>query len=1217
MTNRTIIDEAVIYVVTVGEVGPAGPAGGGGGGGGPVNAVDVVVTPSGNLTSINAQAALVELQLDIDNRALASHNHAGVYQPLDGDLTSISGLSGTGFLKRAGVDSWVLDSSAYALASHDHAGVYQPLDADLTAIAALAGSSGILTKTAPNTWALDTNVYALASHDHAGVYQPLDADLTAIAALGFSATAFLKKTALDTWVLDTTVYAPLNSPTFTGTPAGPTAAVDTNTTQLATTAFVIGQGYLKSAAAAAAYQPLDGDLTAIAALAGTGGILTKIGVNTWSLDTNTYALASHTHTGVYEPAYSAGTTGQAWRGDKTWQSIPTILGYTPVNRAGDSGLGTMVFDAAAEIYKPGTASQFFIGSTNDVSTGAGLKLHGGTWGVIYDAGAWELFTGQGGTSYCLRGSPAGSLDFNGTIFAWASYGLDANALGTGTVPIARIGTTGTRNSSAFYRGDDSWSNAIVGPFYFGVPGLYYSLLDDNILLFANNSATITPSDTTGWIDIHAGSNGAQLFMTGRDYASPGTFSLVANDGTNTASLSGIPTGLLSWSGAFEFWTYLYSGYSDARMALGAAPFTHKAFYANPTFTDTSQNLSTFYSGATVNDNNNDFTHFHGALLLVAAGKTVSTVYGFRANEAIGSGTITTQYGVYVPSLTKGATNYAVWTGGTTPSIFGGQVSVLNAVSTVSTGTAPYACTSTTLNTNLNADLLDGQHGSYYQNASNLNAGTLPDARFPATLPAASGVNLTNLNASNLASGTVPTARLGSGTANNTTFYRGDQTFTNVLNGSLGLVTTPFAWGGVVPYALNVRHVSLAAHSGSVNAYIAANVYYDGSTWKYINTGEAGVLAITAVTGGVSYTFYSAVSASAGSSATLVTNASLSAAGDFSAITVSPGALANWYLGQSGSNPYINLDSGDYISYNRSTNRLTVNIGGTDYFYVDDSDIVWCKNGVDSQGPITTNSSSGMTAPKFVSTVATGTQPYACTSTTLNTNLNAQYVNGYATSESTAASSVACRTSAGYLFAVYFNMSAGDETSTGDRYIFMNGTDGYFRRKTLANVKTEIVTAAAVNTAIGGLSTVNFKQNVNLVSDVGGAGTLYSTSVRDSTTANAANMVIDGTGGYIQRSTSSARYKRNIQNATHGLAQVLQLRPVTYQGKGPLDGDKVHGGLISEEVHAVGLSEFVTYRGNLPDGLAYGNMVSLLVKALQEEHAITQALEARVALLEAA
>jgi hypothetical protein len=47
---------------------------------------------------------------------------------------------------------------------------------------------------------------------------------------------------------------------------------------------------------------------------------------------------------------------------------------------------------------------------------------------------------------------------------------------------------------------------------------------------------------------------------------------------------------------------------------------------------------------------------------------------------------------------------------------------------------------------LNADLLDNQQGSFYQNAGNLNAGT------------------------------VPTIRLGSGTANSTTFLRGDNTW---------------------------------------------------------------------------------------------------------------------------------------------------------------------------------------------------------------------------------------------------------------------------------------------------------------------------------------------------------------------------------------------------------------------------------------------------------
>src|SRR6056300_1044266 len=45
------------------------------------------------------------------------------------------------------------------------------------------------------------------------------------------------------------------------------------------------------------------------------------------------------------------------------------------------------------------------------------------------------------------------------------------------------------------------------------------------------------------------------------------------------------------------------------------------------------------------------------------------------------------------------------------------------------------------------------------NASNVASGTLPDARFPATLPAADGSNLTNLNATNVASGTLSSDRL--------------------------------------------------------------------------------------------------------------------------------------------------------------------------------------------------------------------------------------------------------------------------------------------------------------------------------------------------------------------------------------------------------------------------------------------------------------------------
>ena len=115
-------------------------------------------------------------------------------------------------------------------------------------------------------------------------------------------------------------------------------------------------------------------------------------------------------------------------------------------------------------------------------------------------------------------------------------------------------------------------------------------------------------------------------------------------------------------------------------------------------------------------------------------------------------------------------------------------------------------------------------------------------------------------------------------------------------------------------------------------------------------------------------------------------------------------------------------------------------------------------------------------------------------------------------------------------------------------------------------------------------------------------------VYDETTGSAANVFV-ASDGKMSRSTSSARYKKNIQDAVHGLDKVLQLRPVTFNHINPDEDGIVYGGLIAEEVHDLGLTEFVEYTWDgKPDSLRYGHMVSVLVKAVQELNARVVALE---------
>ena len=97
--------------------------------------------------------------------------------------------------------------------------VYQPLDADLTSIAGLSGTTGFLKKTAADTYTLDTSTYLTS-------YTETDPIFSASPAAGIDSTDITNWDTAYGWGNHASAgYAPINNPVFTGTVTVPTSIV--------------------------------------------------------------------------------------------------------------------------------------------------------------------------------------------------------------------------------------------------------------------------------------------------------------------------------------------------------------------------------------------------------------------------------------------------------------------------------------------------------------------------------------------------------------------------------------------------------------------------------------------------------------------------------------------------------------------------------------------------------------------------------------------------------------------------------------------------------------------------------------------------------------------------------------------------------------------------------------------------------------------------------
>ena len=150
----------------------------------------------------------------------------------------------------------------------------------------------------------------------------------------------------------------------------------------------------------------------------------------------------------------------------------------------------------------------------------------------------------------------------------------------------------------------------------------------------------------------------------------------------------------------------------------------------------------------------------------------------------------------------------------------------------------------------------------------------------------------------------------------------------------------------------------------------------------------------------------------------------------------------------------------------------------------------------------------------------------------------------------------------------------------------------------------------------------------------------SATIKDATTANAANMYIS-TGGYMYRSTSSIKYKSQVEDLEDDYAdRVLEMRPVWYRSiTGNDPAEHSYYGLIAEEVAEIdprlvnfgplpdcvcdddpddpGVTVHTPECLTEPEGVQYDRLIPHLISVAQRQAAQIGQLLSRVTALEAA
>jgi len=195
-------------------------------------------------------------------------------------------------------------------------------------------------------------------------------------------------------------------------------------------------------------------------------------------------------------------------------------------------------------------------------------------------------------------------------------------------------------------------------------------------------------------------------------------------------------------------------------------------------------------------------------------------------------------------------------------------------------------------------------------------------------------------------------------------------------------------------------------------------------------------------------------------------------------------------------------------------------------------------------------------------------------------------------------------------ALFYNETGYKNTSIG-AYALLNNTSG--SSNTAIGYQADVSTGSLTNaTAIGSGALVSSSNNIifgnNQVIGWGFGVSPGTAAIRvGSSTSNGNGATLTKTGVWTNASDISKKY--DIENINYGINEVMKLRPVTYKLKG-LNNQDI--GFIAQEVKKI-VPEIV-YGEDGQMTISYGQLTSVLVKAVQEQQKQIEDLKKEIALL---